>query len=292
MLLGEHAVLHGYRALVCAVNRRIRVSLRTRSDRRVSSCSNLGEYRSDLDHLEVREPFRFVLAVLRQWQVRLPSGFDLTIRSEFSHQVGFGSSAAVTVATGAVLQKWLRGKVVKPVLFRESRAIIREVQGLGSGADVAASVNGGVVLYRAEPLEITPLDITFPLTIIYSGTKKPTAEVVRLVEAARRETPVLFESIFRLMNAGATQATTALRRRNLPAFGRLLNINQGLMDAIGVSNERLAEVVYALRADPGIAGAKISGSGLGDCVIGLGQSRRKKWPWMALPARISAKGVQ
>ena len=44
MLLGEHAVLEGSRALVCAINRRITVELRVRSDRVVKIVSELGDY--------------------------------------------------------------------------------------------------------------------------------------------------------------------------------------------------------------------------------------------------------
>ena len=50
-----------------------------------------------------------------------------------------------------------------------------------------------------------------------------------------------------------------------------MNIHQGLQSALGVSNSRIEEIVYALREAPGIDGAKISGSGLGDCVVGVGQ---------------------
>jgi ornithine carbamoyltransferase len=35
MLLGEHAVLHGQRAMVCAIDRRITVTLTLRADRQI-----------------------------------------------------------------------------------------------------------------------------------------------------------------------------------------------------------------------------------------------------------------
>jgi mevalonate kinase len=39
---------------------------------------------------------------------------------------------------------------------------------------------------------------------------------------------------------------------------------------LGVSNRLLNNIVDTLAAQPQIYGAKISGAGLGDCVIGLG----------------------
>ena len=42
------------------------------------------------------------------------------------------------------------------------------------------------------------------------------------------------------------------------------------MDSLGVSTILLGDMVLDLRKQQGILGAKISGSGLGDCVVGLG----------------------
>ncbi len=291
MLLGEHAVLHGKRALVCAVDRRIHVTLTPRLDGRVTVTSTLGRFCGSLDHIRPAAPFAFVTALIARWRSRVKDGFDLKIRSDFSDKVGLGSSAAVTVATGAAIMKWLDGRVDRKRLFAECRAVIRAVQGLGSGADVAASVFGGIVAYRAKPLEIRKLGRTHPITVIYSGSKKPTPEVVRLVQAGRRRHPRLFRSIYELMDLSSDVAVWAVDRGLWPALGELLNINQGLMETIGVSNARLSRIARALRADPNILGAKISGSGLGDCVVGLGKMRRSKMPFLRLPATMSADGV-
>ena len=151
MLMGEHAVLYGRRALVAAVHRRIRVRLEPRADGQVRIASALGEIEVPLGRFKTQTPFRFVMAALRRYEERLPSGFDLRIESDFPHDVGLGSSAAVTVATCAVLERWTgTATYARPWdLFRQGREIIREVQGLGSGADVAASVFGGILSYRA-----------------------------------------------------------------------------------------------------------------------------------------------
>jgi len=130
------------------------------------------------------------------------------------------------------------------------------------------------------------------LTVIYSGHKRPTVEVVRLVDAARAAHPAIFDAIFSLMGRSAQAAAAAIPRGDWKTVGEWMNVNQGLMDAIGVSNAKLAEIVYALREDRGILGSKISGSGLGDCVIGLGRARRTEWPQPVLPVEIAAAGVE
>ena len=70
-----------------------------------------------------------------------------------------------------------------------------------------------------------------------------------------------------------------------------MNVAQGLMDAIGVNNAMLATLVHGLREDPAVLGAKISGSGLGDCVVALGRPARMDSAWAEIPVQIGAEGV-
>jgi len=292
MLMGEHAVLYGRRALVAAVNRRIRVRLEPRADGQVRIASALGEIEMPLGRFKTQAPFRFVMAALRRYEDRLPGGFDLRIESDFPHDVGLGSSAAVTVTTCAVLERWTRSRPARLWnLFLAGREIIREVQGLGSGADVAASVFGGILNYRAMPPRIQRLKRAIPLVVLYSGGKTPTVEVVRRVQRAMKAQPEMFNAVFDLMDKACAAGFQAIRASALKKVGEIFNIQQGLMESLGASNARMAELVYALRAERGILGAKISGSGLGDCVIGLGRSARAEWPGQRIEAEISPTGV-
>lgn len=103
MLMGEHAVLRGQPAIVCAINKRMTIALTPRADRTVRLHSALGEHETTLDDLAPNESFRFVLGAIRACRADFQQGFELDIRSGMSHQMGLGSSAAVTVATLAAL---------------------------------------------------------------------------------------------------------------------------------------------------------------------------------------------
>jgi len=284
MLLGEHAVLHGRRALVCAIDKRITVLLSKINKPFLRIVSDLGTYEAPLGALTDHPDFRFVLDAVKQYPLD-PSfakgygghgqGIELKIESEFSSDIGFGSSAAVTVATHAALMNWvgtprrgvrgLLGEQSLPLeeLFKRSLATIHRVQGRGSGADVAASVFGGAVAYRAEPLEIVPLKESFPLTAVYSGSKMKTADVIRWLEERRALNPDYFERIFDRMDASVGEVIA-----DFSQLGRMLILNQKLMEEMGLCNAALAEIIgiFQTLETP----AKISGSGLGDCAIGLG----------------------
>lgn len=270
MLLGEYAVLHGKSALVCAVDKRMSVTLTPRTDKSIHISSALGHYVADVTQLKVEQPFQFVLAVLKKYRKELPAGCDITITSEFSDKIGFASSAAVTVATLAVLSAWLQLDLAKLELFQIARAIIRQVQGLGSGADVAACVFGGIVAYRAQPLSIEKLPYHHPITVVYSGSKTPTVQAVSQVKQAFAEKPKLYQQICLAIDSCALRGKQAVHDQNWVELGKIMDIQQGLMDALGVNTGKLNSIVYNLRNQATILGSKISGSGLGDCVIGLG----------------------
>ena len=292
MLMGEHAVLHGKRALVCAVDQRLRVTLTPRPDRTVRVHSALGEEEASLGDLAVRKPFRFVWACVRAQAPAFPSGCDLKITSDFPADIGFGSSAAVTVAVCAVLNAWLGIPHDRAALHQAAWKVIRSVQGRGSGADAAASVFGGMVEYRADPLKLQPLNTRHPITVVYSGYKTPTTEVIARVEAERQNRQALFNGFFFEIDECVSAAVDAVCRDHWAELGVLMDRNHALMKAIGVSDDTLEEIADTLRKQPGILGAKISGSGLGDCVVGLGTVDKWPLPFRRIPCAMTTEGVR
>jgi len=277
MLFGEHAVLHGSQAIVYAIDRYITATLVPRADQIIHiKATNFGEYKLNISDFVIKPPFEFVLTAIAKYLQNLPSGFDLLIKSEFAENIGLGSSAAVSVATLKVLQERLK-LVSKPMqLVKDAREVVQKVQGVGSGADVAASVFGGVIVYKMNPLRIKRLTNKPPLTVVYSGKKTLTVEVIHKVMALEKRHQQLFSSLYQLINKCVTKAIPAINNKNWQKLGELMNIHQGLQDAMGVNNEALASLIFNLRQNSHIYGAKISGSGLGDCVIGLGRAKRLK----------------
>lgn len=290
MLLGEHAVLYRKHALVCAINKRMTVTLTPRSDNKIMIDSALGHYEAEIARLKVITPFQFVLAALKQYQKKMTVGCDIHITTDFSDKVGFASSAAVTVATLKALSTWLNMPLSSLELIHAGRKIVRAVQGLGSGADVAACVLGGLVVYRTQPEEIRklPVESFFPLTVVYSGSKAPTIEVVRHVEKLFEDQPVILRLLCQAIDGCVLAGVQAITDNDLHALGKIMNVQQGLMDALGVNTPILADMIDRLRRSPAIEGAKISGSGLGDCVVGVGHLPENIGQ---IPVQITQEGI-
>lgn len=302
MLFGEHAVLHGNQAIVCAIDKRVTVQMEYRHDDKIIINSpTLGRHETTLETLVVQKPFQFVLAAIEFFKPRLTCGLNLTIQSDCDSRFGFGSSAAVTVATTAILLRGMTGHFDKETCFFNSRYIVRQVQGCGSGADVAASLYGGSVLYRQTPFSIEPLNILPPLTLIYSGAKTPTPQVVEFVDAQERQFPEVFQQIFHCIQIITESAVKAIHEKKWEKVGKLMRIHQGLQEAMSVNNAKIHDIISILKKHTGVFGEKISGSGLGDCVVALGAVPDKLFPINEtqkiagveqFPAKMSSQGLQ
>ena len=273
MLLGEHAVLHGHPCLVAAIDRRVRVSIAPRNDGMVTIASALGDYEGDRDDLPDHPSFRFAIGALRHIPDALPGGLDALIEADMPPTIGFGTSAAVTAAMVAALYTSTHGRLSLPEIFTHARSVIQQVQGRGSGADAAASVMGGIVHYQMghDPGVINK-DI-HPITALYCGYKTPTPAVIERVTNAWAGRDESRDRIYDAMSDTVESARTALTASNAPAFGNALNRGQELMAELGVSTPELDQCVELLRGQPAISGAKISGSGLGDCAVGWGKAK-------------------
>ena len=303
MLLGEHAVLERKPALVCAVNKRITVELKPNGEDFLTiNNEKLGTLKQGLKEVKLQDPFKYVLAAIITFKPHLKSGFDLTIESEFSDKIGFGSSAAVTAATVAVIAKWLFPKAYsETVLFQQAKKAILMVQETGSCSDLAASIYGGVICYQMEPMKVDKLPPIPELSAVYCGFKRPTTEVISIVKAAKKAQPRVFDALYRAIEICVKQAVMAIKQGDWPTLGQLFMHHQGLQSAMGVSNQILDTLVHQLCERQEILGAKISGSGLGDCVIGLGDLPKGLFPINGdqakqgvrqLPVGISEQGLK
>lgn len=271
MLLGEHAVLHGHSCLVAAIEKRIRLSLIPRNDGLVNITSALGEYQGDRDDLPEHPSFRFLVGTLNHHANVLPGGLDVTIQADMPSTIGFGTSAAVTVAMTGALQLAANGSWSLPEIFLAARTIIQQVQGRGSGADAAASAYGGVVHYNMDG---TGAGVVYnepsALAAVYCGYKTPTPEVISRVEQAWSGKTEERDRLYARMGDTVLRGKAALAACDDKLFGQILDEGHTLMQQLGVSTKELDECAETLRNEPHIHGAKISGSGLGDCVVGWG----------------------
>ncbi len=243
MLLGEHAVVYGYPCIVTAISQRLEVSI------------------SKIDDIPMDR--RFVDAAIRSWGDGKDYAFS--IKSAFSGKYGFGSSAAVTVAT----LKAMRPNAENRALFDAAYKIVLDVQGVGSGFDAAASTWGGTLYFVAGGKVIEPLAIEeMPLIVGYTGVKADTTTLIKQVADKKEKDPQKVERIFQGIAKLVEDAKVKILEGDWERVGKFMDFNQEYLRDLGVSSEKLESLISAAKG-AGAWGAKLSGAGGGDCMIAL-----------------------
>lgn len=283
MLFGEHAVIYNRPCIVTAVDQRMRVSaeLTGATFIRVEAPDvGVKEYVEQIGseaNPALPKGARFTVRAVRNFYDRygVRSGVSIRTKSEFSSEFGFGSSSAVTAAVLKALSGLFDIEISNQELFELSYKTVLDVQGLGSGFDLAAAIWGGTLYFTSGGLEIVPLRVLeLPLIVGYTGIKADTATLVRHVADFFLRHEDLANRIFDSMSDIVEQARDSLADSDLENLGYLMNINEGLLDSLGVSSLELSKLIYGAR-QAGALGAKLSGAGGGDCMIALSLDQHK-----------------
>lgn len=241
LLLGDHAVVYGKPSLVAAINKFVTV---TTSDNRVKEST-------------------FVAAARKLFEQKygpIKSGFKIV---GFDSRYGLGSSAAVTVAVAKTMFKLKGIRSTNKQLFDFCYRVVLNVQGLGSGFDLAAAIWRGVIYFVTGGKKIERLPVKqLPLVVGYSGVKADTATMVK--KAAK----LIDSNFLKVSQTIVNQGKAAILKKDWKKLGELMNINQAVLRKIGVSTGKLERLIKAALA-AGAYGAKLSGAGGGDCMIAL-----------------------
>ena len=173
-------------------------------------------------------------------------------------------------------------------VFGKALGIVRQVQGMGSGADIMASLNGGVGFYpegcykNLEAPELLGRKVALFAT--YCGVKTATPGVVHRVEQVFMPYPELLSA---LDKADDTLTSLALKHLGQAAsLGELLNISSGWTESLKVHTQKLSQWLWDLRSQS--YGVKLSGSGLGDCAVGV--VKNGHYPSGSFPSISPLKG--
>lgn len=283
ILFGEHAVVYGEPALAGAISKRVRVEV-------ARAPGGLRIYSDNKDHRYVEKAVELVFNHLGR-----SSGLTLRITSELPPASGLGSSAAVSVATIAATAKALGRELSKEEISRLGHRVELEVQGAASPTDTLTATMGGV-LYIQPGKKYTWVKASLPLVVGCTGIERSTKQLVEQVRALRDRYPEVVLPIIK--NIGGLTREAKKRLEKGGDIGDLMNINHGLLVALGVGNEVLSRLVHAARA-AGARGAKITGAGGGGCIIAYAPGETKRvleaieaQGCVALDAGIASEGVR
>ena len=302
-LLGEHAVLYGSPALALSVDRRSYSTASPLEKGNIVVESELGRYEERRGKVvgyndDLAKLSEGVKILLRRYEI--DSGVHLRIRSEVPIGSGMASSASVAAAVSKSIDGLFDLGLNEKELLEAVYAFEKIIHGKASKTGPACAVLGGVIWVEWVGEEMRAGGLGYmevPITIACTGEPSPTKQMVESVARLRDMIPSAHTSIVRAISEIVGRGRVALREGDLETLGRLMNLNQGLLYALGVSSWAIEQLVWAARRK-GALGAKLSGAGGGGCVIVLHEEPDKmakelgSIASLAFPVRVAREGVR
>lgn len=308
MLFGEHAVVYDRPCLVTAVNQRMKATVQVLAkpvfelEAQDVKVTGYKKPLNDLGKGEIPKGAQFVEIAVSNFMKKYPlsGGISVVTQSEFSSQFGFGSSSASTVCTIKALSEIFDRRLTEKEIFDLAYKTVLDIQGKGSGFDVAAAIYGGTIYFWTGGKMIEPINIdSIPLVVGYSGIKADTVTLINQVKEKANKDPELVEGIYNQIKKIVTCAREKILKQEWQRVGELMNENHQLLKQLGVSIDKLDQMCQAA-ITAGAYGAKLSGAGGGDCMSALSSEDKKEQVVQAIEkvegtvieVKVNAEGVK
>ena len=297
ILFGEHFVVHGTKAILAAIDKRVTVTTTFTENKTIKINSELGtiEVQISSSHEEVKNEFRPFVYLANKIinSDQNVSGLEITIDSDIPIGVGLGSSSACCVAAVASicgLFKELSSEEILKMSIEAEKTIFPDT----SGADCAVCTYGGMI----EHPSIEKIDNTFDLNLLIANSMIPhnTKNSVEKVNKFKENDEERFSQLCDLETKLIDEVITAMKNNDATTFGLKMSENQKYLEEIQVSNDTLRGMISSLKEIS--LGTKITGAGDGGCIIALVKDENMDKVPALLPkdkecfsAKIDTKGV-
>jgi|GEM_PF-5965960 len=296
---GEYASLLGFPMIVCAINQRTTVSI-TPIDKPILDIDSdtYGPCEIKLGELSAPPAYQYTLASFKQFLPKLQGqGFCIHFHDTDGFDKQIGKAAAVTVALCSAFYHHVHGHLnLEDICILASQAISK-IQSHTSYADIFASALGGVIRYAAgeqyRPASVHHKKASLPIFAVYSGyvTSKSIAVHHGLIREKRN--PDFFKKLHKDIEIISNKFFSEIDSCNLEELGRLIQKTNDFFDAYEVHTEETQDIINRLKKIKSVYGAKISGAGMGGCIIGLGNLNASDiQPYEFIPLSIDGTGVR
>jgi len=297
ILFGEHFVVHGTKAILAAIDKRVTVTSTFTENKTIKVNSQLGtiEVPISSSHEEVESEFRPFVYLANKVinSEQNASGLEITIDSDIPIGVGLGSSSACCVAAAASISE-LFNELSSEEILKMSIEAEKTIFPDTSGADCTVCTYGGMIEYPS----VEKIDNTFDLNLLIANSMIPhnTKNSVEKVNKFKENDEERFSQLCDLETKLIDEVITAMKNNDATTFGLKMSENQKYLEEIQISNDTLRDMISSLKEIS--LGTKITGAGDGGCIIALVKDENMDKVTTLLPkdkeyfsAKIDTKGV-
>ena len=269
ILFGEHFVVYGVKAILCAINKRVTVTAEKIKEEKISIKSNIGDLELELNKpiSKINSPLKPFYYLANKMIQNQSTGIEIKIESDIPLGAGLGSSSACCVAGAAAISKLFSEKTKEEILelaIEAERTIFENT----SGADCTVCTYGGIIEYEKEKgfikIKSKP---NFYLIIANSNIKHSTESIVSKVKQFKNEDTERFSKLCNDESKLIEDVLQLLKENNIQKLGQKVVQNQKYLETLGISNEKLKDMIKI--GQESSFGTKITGAGDGGCVFSL-----------------------
>ncbi|MBN2555158.1 MAG: mevalonate kinase [Anaerolineales bacterium] len=272
ILFGEHSVVYGQPALAVPVDE---ISAHAFTAPITAPAGSVCIQAPDialtawLHDLPEDHPLGLIVHLtLQELACNLPP-FVIRISSTIPVAAGLGSGAAVSIAIVRSICAYAGKTIHRERQSQLAYEVERIYHGTPSGIDnTVIAFHQPVWFIRGEKPEPFSIKGKTGFVIADTGIQVVTAEAVGQVRELWEKDSDGVNIVFQQMGDIAQRARASLEQGDLASLGSLMNENQTLLAALGVSSPELEKLLHASR-EAGALGAKLSGAGLGGNIIAL-----------------------
>lgn len=251
ILIGEHAVVYGYPAIslpLLEVEVTCRVVPATTPWRLFEEDTLSMAVYASLEYLNITDAY-----------------IRCQIDSAIPEKRGMGSSAAISIAAIRAVFDYYQEKLPRDVL----EILVNRAEMIAhmnpSGLDAKTCLSDQPIRFiKNVGFEELAMDLSAYLVIADTGVYGHTREAIQVVESKGKEALPFLYALGELTQ----QAEEAIKARDAVMLGEILTKAHGNLKEIGVSSLE-ADALVETALQHGAIGAKMSGGGLGGCIIAL-----------------------
>ena len=251
ILIGEHAVVYGYPAIslpLLEVEVTCRVVPATTPWRLFEEDTLSMAVYASLEYLNIKDAY-----------------IRCQIDSAIPEKRGMGSSAAISIAAIRAVFDYYQAELPHDVL----EILVNRAEMIAhmnpSGLDAKTCLSDQPIRFlKNVGFEELAMDLSAYLVIADTGVYGHTREAIQVVESKGKEALPFLYALGELTQ----QAEEAIKARDAVMLGEILTKAHGNLKEIGVSSLE-ADALVETALHHGALGAKMSGGGLGGCIIAL-----------------------
>ncbi len=267
ILLGEHAAVYGKHALALPIAGAVTATVQEseRLTLEVPDWKLSREISPNAGGVDAA-----VEKILENLGVRR-RGFTIRVRSALPRAMGLGSSAAFAVAIVRAFDRLLGLSIDDERVNEIAFDCEKLAHGNPSGVDNTLATFARPMLFcKGDSFQVEELELgRIPPIVIACGHQPGvTHQQVAGVRARFEAQPAAYAAIFDQIDGLSLAGAKALVAGEYAELGQLMNICQGLLNALGVSTPELERMVEIAR-QAGAAGAKLTGAGGGGSIVAV-----------------------